>query len=1205
MRSIRVIADKIVGQNSKEDPTKLFADAGRGAMAAPLFPMVRGFRTDNGVFNGVNIGQKAEYLTTTSFCLAQFIWDAPNGYQYHLAYESTGSAMAGVVKYWRTPVPTTSGMAYTGTVTNLSGLPTNIVPSFVDAGNGYLYVACGQAGVYKVAPDGSAALAATAVSTLPASSNMVIWRNRTWIAANDETIIRWSPINDFERLIPTQSEISADTYGIDRRVTLVSQGVEGFVTGMFGCDAYLAVWTNKDMCIIVGNGESGQTSFLRCGRGYGMSGLKSFAYKDNILYWKSDYNGGTILGAVVGAIPAGGKVLTSIGARQFTLHIFDAAETIASEFIDTPAMDCKVIGIGICDSRGDWEDTFSSGDKNKIYANSNLDTSSEPGYIKACSASGALTPALGYAGIDSTWTVVQPLSNAIDGNPSTYWQASNSQWNPTPRVRVYIEDAARQILYDYILPFTVYATPQSFTISGPFENVGTVYIQFASMGAKNITPTFSYSGARITSITFSAAYQDNHVLIYEFSATGTQSTTTHITSQVFKVEGLTSNNNALDSSSRALGRFYVSYIGTSSDGTGLGTATGLNSESFSVAQIRASSDPFVYNAADSTLAWQNVTEAQLKTGYQLNSNSQFTASNGVLYVQFRIALQVVNGVSPKIDSAGFYFWMGNNQKSINPMGYKGKNLLCCVRNTDISTLPDKTIVLNDYGGRSTILGQQITSFLNYKDKIYSAQGMRIAEYWGGIENRQTANDTRAPIERRIRYPRISIPGKKVYPRKCDIKIDKYDMPATSVGSSVFLCNGLGARASGGNVSKNICYEAYDGSHLTLVRTGTSNTNLYLVRSNAITGEKRAILIESNPTYSYGSGSLAINDTKTKLYIVSPTPSLATSGRYIKYWVYDIASETLSSSSLVATSEDTNNVFYNASIVLLDGMHIVYNTAYNNSCKFYHTYSSNYEDNSPTWSTPSLIEDYTASGADGSLFITKDNTLGLVYCGTSGGGVAYFIEHTEDGWMGADALRTVSSASFIAAVSHNGVDHCFIYDDPTIYIWTRSAETWAQATTITGGASPGYMISAAPYGDDEIAVIWVNNSYVNYSTGFEDTFAAKTETTTSSTYVASLSKNNGDRLYMITQPGWSGTYPYYQVLFPLHTSPVGALKCVATTDKGAYDVFERETAISSPVSLPHSGRFPNIGDAEYLDIEIIGYGDTKISASDFEIDFTED
>lgn len=1203
MRSFRYIINKVLGQNSKDDPTQLMQEVGRGVFASDQMPLVRGFKTDKGIFDGTVLGQKAEYLTATKFVLGQDIWEPGNGYAYHLAYESDGNGMNGVIKYWQTPLPTTSGMAYTGTVTNLSAIPTNIVPSFVNLGNGYLLVACGQYGIWKIGPLQNGTLSATAVSGLPASSNIVARGNRLWIAVNDETIIRWTPYNDYERLLPKLEEIEAGTYGVDRRVTLTPQGVGGFVTGMFGCDAYLAVWTNRDMSIIVGNGESKQTSFLRCGKGYGMSGLKSFTYKDNILYWRSDYNGGTILGAVIGAVPAGGKLLTSIGAKEFSLHIFDAAELITSEFVDTPLMDCKVVTAGLCDAKGDFDDTFSSGTTGKIYANTSLNTDKDPGYIQCLSAEAAISYWYDIYTGQAGWTAVMsasPLLSAVF-SPTGGGTIRNAIWvhavSPTGEIiHSSMENLSEGVAWS---GYRLYDLP----------NVINIYIDFRTTNDKLLRIRLGWQNPQtLKKITYTSVIVNTgggSCGIATIVVTGQAVDTTHITSQVFKVEGLTTDNNALDANSRALGRFYVSYIGTNADGTGLGTATGLNSESFSNVQVRANGTSFNYDATNATLAWQNVTEAQLKTGFDLTTNSQFAPTAGVLYVQYRIPLQVVNGVSPKIDAAGFYFWFGNNLKSINPMGYKDKNLLCCVRDTDLSVVPDKTIVLNNYGGRSTLRGQHVTSFLNYRDKIYSAQGLRVAEYGEGIENRQTASDTAVPMERRIRYPRISLAGQRVYPKTCNIKVDKYDLSTATPESSQAMFNALVHYSSGSTYrySGKRCYEAYDGTVCSLVWADGSCVSLYLLRSNRLTGNTTAKLLHTSGN-AVNDFSMEANANKTKLYILAAAGETGAEGKYLKYWTYDLVTDTLSAGQTIVTAESARS-FRSCSLALVGTtMHIVYNDGSGTENIIYHRTSTNYEDTNPTWSSATTVETVTATGLAVRAYKDYAGYLSIIFGANGSAGQIYARQYTTS-WQSAVNLRSPAATNNVSVVSHNGRDHCFIWEGTSIYVWS-SAGTWEETATITAGLSPTLM-DCAPYGSGSIAVVWSDGTNLDYSTGFNDTFTAKDDGSIPDTtnYACMLSKNNQDRVYMISQTSNSSLYTYYLSMFYLHTDPVGSLKCVATTNNGSYTVFERTTAVSSPITLPVNGRFPNIGNAEYLDVELIGYGDTKITASEFGIEYTED
>jgi hypothetical protein len=180
------------------------------------------------------------------------------------------------------------------------------------------------------------------------------------------------------------------------------------------------------------------------------------------------------------------------------------------------------------------------------------------------------------------------------------------------------------------------------------------------------------------------------------------------------------------------------------------------------------------------------------------------------------------------------------------------------------------------------------------------------------------------------------------------------------------------------------------------------------------------------------------------------------------------------------------------------------------------------------------------------------------------------------------------------------------DSTTVYVYSRiSGGAWAATGSFSCTAS--YCMAAAPAGASSIVVFWSDGTYLDYSVGYNATWAAKVDTTiVAASAIRCLLPTNDDEdhVYVVTQ-GASSNYDYYHSIYPIHSEESNSLKCVATSDKCTTEVFDRTTSVSSPISLPENGRFPDMGPSNFVDVEVIGYGSTKITSSDMEFGYTED
>lgn len=1218
MKSIPIRIRKFLGQNTRDDKTQLLGNG------TAFLQYCKGYRTDNGILDGDKIGQSSSYYVDTAhnYPLSFYIWDAGNGKQYFIYYDSDGAGADGAIRYFTDPSTITTG---TLTATDLlTTLPTNMIPSWADPGNGYLYAACGQAGVYKIYPIQDGTLTCVAVTSLPATSNFVIWKNRSYFMPCDETVVRWGPINDYERYQPTLAEIDAGTYGPDFRVTFASQGVRGFATGLFPTETYLAAFSNKDVLFIVGTGNSDETSFIP-GRGYGMSQLKAYTSKDNVLYWLSNYNEGCILGASRGAIPVGGKYIQTIGKKEFEITIFDATEIISTEFKNVPDMDCEVITAGMCDSRGDWENTFTSGTAGKIYANSILNAADEPGFVKIVGTSGTLSGGVAsYAGIDSGWTVTGASSLAIDGNNATYFSAYSKDESPWSEVYVAVYNMYNTRVLYYMVPFT--ESDATYTCPVDLKNITRIELQFEDNENEKVTPRWTWPVAsQITSISLVNLHKSSHtVYLGELVVTGSQNSTTHITSQVFKVTGLTSANNALGPNARAAGRFLTNYVGTSADGTGIvdDVATDVNAVSFTGVQIRGRSTSFVYGDLTATVAWLTLTAAQLTNGYDLDGNAEFAPDvDGNLWVQFRIPMQVAGGLSPKIDAAGFYFWKGNNHKSIAPMGYRGKNLYLCARKDSDSLLPDKVFWRNDYGGCGTIVGQEIMALLNYKNKLYSSQGKKMAEYGNDIYNPTGTSATETAIERYIRLPRIEKPGYKLWPKKISVNFEKHISGSSltpTTGVDVGVANplldwavaysslgwdglndgdpGISVQASDGNV---YCLFLYDYSGATVkidlvkITPGlvTTRTNIYTAPLVYSTSPAMSMCMsnDGNTLYMFWTGNHETTASYTK--------------RIAWFRTYNVLTGTLGTATRVDASDLTTGSYVCVSSAVATNGDIYCSFCHDTTTDIIKIYKST---NGATFVQDTTVTPYAAQ-YDHALFTNRHGYVSIMYVGASG--TLYCREKTGSGW-GTGAAVSALYTNNHHQISLGGADYVVFGDNDGGYyykIYKNDGTGWTLVKTIT--------VDADDFADAQVFTIYNNMLVLFYTnsggslsliTGIDDVWSDELA-------VEGVNLNN-----ILIPRAVSGTTPwllwgyttiagYWRPFVITNGDMTGnyPVTCTAITDQDTYTVFQEYEVATSPVTYPVGGYFPDCGGASYLDVDISSYGPTKITGIDMDIEYTED
>lgn len=1234
MKRLNINYSQFGGKDTKHDKTQLHD--GKGFCRALDY---KGYLQGNGALDGQNVGVGSNYIGVSSgdgFGLCQYIWDAPDGNQYVIKYTSDGGGVDAKLIYWLNPTLTNASTALTAwSGTNLAAgtaIATNFVPSFAEIGSGSLLVALGPYGVYRLTPTAST-LAAVAETALPASSHIAVANNRLWIIPCDESVLRWTPKGDYTRLLPKLSEIDADTYGIDYRYTLQSQGCDGNVVGLFACDAYKAVWTQNDLFIVVGNGDKNKTAPARGGKGFGLGGFKGFIYKDGILYWYSKYNGGRILGAVTGEIPGDRQQIHAVTAGNFALRIFDATDMVPDELKDCPTMDCEVVSF-VCDTRSDWEDTTY-----KIYSKTGLDTTDEPGIIKIGDT--ALSTFTGDVTTDAngiiydSWAVngTNTISKTYDNNTETYcqydvdlggshicpailttiWYYAGNRWN-------IISDSSGQAVTLISGTHTLYTTgisTSAILIKNRF--LGTHTSNPALNGWLEINFQYelgSYSPVNkivLTSLTLTpqatagntASVKLAEIDIYAGSGAA------YLTSKVVKLTGLTSANNAVNGSGKALGRFLLSYMGTVEDGTG-----GLVGSTFAVPQIRGDDASFADDAADSGAnSWYSLTGTDYTQGVDLTTASAGTGAmtfdpddNGNLWVQFRVPFTVSStGKVPKLDSAGFYFWKGNNIKSIAPMGYKNDQVFACVRSTSDSSQPDKEVCVNTKTGEiSVIEGKQVYSYLNYNDKCYVAEGYKIYEQYAGGYNYIEASDTPSAIPRVWESGEISVPGHSIYPHDINVAVSRFDSSQDDVSSSVLVASETVDWVKTGrlwDVPRSVL--ANDGCLYSLIPAsngGAACGDLYLYKINWATGASTSFTIEDNSSASQiADFGMAWDNSKGKIYIIYTAYYGTTYNRAVKFCWFDVEKQTLSTASTIATAESGYD-FTTAAIALIDDtIHVVAGLNTTSTDGLYHYYSTNYEDSSPTWSSAVAIDTGTSNYYRAALMKMTDGNLGCFWEDSAGAGL-YFTRYINDSW---ETSVTVSSniSTNLTYLAHGGYDHLFVCNDTnTGYVYLFQNGVWEQAATIASVKS-ALPMSAAPLDSENIIVLWGNSeSNVIYSKGLACTWsAAATYPNTLVCYNMWINKDTTGSLYAITQLHADNDW-YITPIF-LETSGL-PLTCNILTNNGVYPAFIRTSSIYTTTHLPESGRCTSPGKCDWCRLRIASYGETKITGIGFSVDVSE-
>ena len=1098
MKSTRLTFRNLGGVDQDKDPAQLLNE--KLTRGAAVFGMLAG----NGKLIGDKCGVGVDYLggtLPTKPILRNYKWEHSDGHTYHIGYQSDGGGVDGQLVFWADVEPNSSGSTAVA-ITGLGAvLPTNMIPCFADPGNGYLYVACGQKGLYKLFPTTpGTAITATVVTTLPAASFIGVANNRLWIIPMDETMILWGPQGDYERLQPKLAEIDADTYGIDYRVTYQSQGLEGNTTGFFVCDAYKIAWTQKDAGIIIGDGNKKTTAFSRL-PGFGLRNQLGYIQKDGVLYWQSGYKGGRILGGTMGSAPSGVEVLKSVVAQNFSFFVWDASANIQDILKDCPVADCQIIS-KVLDSRGDWEDTA-----NNITSLTSFDTVTDPGMIQLKNDAALTSTVSGFitedilggtiyvsTGVDGSHTI----DKTYDKDPATYFKYlvnlnsaytntviagalhvwGNGTWQHiTTDANLTSGSAGIKDIKRYttavLIQFSVSAVRSSPTGSGTvrlnmyYDLGGLKYLD--SIDFTNLVLTLGSSGGGGTaSIQLNEIYFNCGVVADSY-----------LTSQVFKITGLTTANNALNTT--ALGRFYLRYIGTLPDGTGGLTNTGAPT----VPQIRGRGTTFNYNTGDTgatDVQWYSLTAGDLTQGVDLQAANKtaggggtppamnFTPdANGVLYVQFRIPMvRSSTGVTPKVDSAGFYFWTGNNQKSISPAGSTQDYMFFGIRQNGDSANPDMEIVRHDNGEWTVLKGKQPFSYLNHRDQCYICEGSKIYKQFDGANNYDEAGNS-AYMERRWRSGAIQMPGANVYLKQLQFHVDKYEGIKTQQTTSNTLVDTNVAMSgmTNGAWDRKASFIGYDGYLYAVLPSATANylTHLKLYRIDQTTGTNTTYTILTNTDTS---GHVIIDYDCAKRpdgkFIYIAYFDIAT--KYLKLAVYDvinrkvIRNENVNPASMYPNGTDYPGFAYTGvTCEYLNGVvHIVlgFITTASNAYT-HHWYCENPDDESLGFYNRGnggmTITDYAATALVPRLFKNSDGFLSLIYAPLAGG-VLYHREYrpTEPinentQWNDAQTIATIAGA-FYSGISHKDNDYIAIYDDPSGPDIYKRKPTWAAYTGIT-------------------------------------------------------------------------------------------------------------------------------------------------------------
>jgi hypothetical protein len=797
------IVSNFLGQRSAEDPGSLYIKKGVMAAQTNSFLLNKG---RNGLDGQTGIGTNLATNSTTGlngYGLRQYEWICGDGNTYQLFYRRNGTTCT--IVYFKNGARTGAPTAMTylsiagAAITENSDfyVPQQTLPSWGVYG-GCLYLAMGQPGIFRITAKNGALTAQ--LTTAPASSKMLIVDNRMWVAVGDEPIIRWSALGDVERFTPKLAEIEADTYGIDYRVTLQSEGVAGNIVDckMFGKSKVW--WTQNECFVIYGSGDSKDTVFDKIGSGMGMNG-QAIVY-DNACYWPSKYKGGSWLALTFGSSVVDGQQIDVQDEKNIGFRTFDVGKKIADVL---QAMPQTTIANAVVswDTNPDWD---------CVAAKEGLSTSTEPGYI-AMNPTGNLIACTPQVTLGTGWTASGDAGNLIDSKP-----LYPSIDTPTATTVVYTNDSG-------VLADMVYVH---------IYNPGGLYKTYSSTIYNRSSTWMEYDVLTETSIIQIDFQCSNKILRFTLNPNGyvgflrffllVNVATRAITMGEIRLEGSAASTatvytEACTATSKAVltgltasvntnfGRFYASYVGTSSDGTGgitfyvragntafaslatntsytktsdtrltdatktfvtagvkVGdyvTITGVNYPVVAVAEtyidivgtLPSSTTYTIYGGAPATWStWTAVTGNDLLTGYDLKQLNFITggadvvaSSTGLLYVQAYAThskgANIGNGLIPKLDAMFFTAQTGSNL-TFAPSGFYDDKIFTCILTNSSSTAPDCEIVRYLDGEHSVITGKKVNSYLNTSDgECLVTEGYALGKQYAGNRNYTTTDNS--------------------------------------------------------------------------------------------------------------------------------------------------------------------------------------------------------------------------------------------------------------------------------------------------------------------------------------------------------------------------------------------------------------------------------------------------------------------------------
>lgn len=795
-----------LGQRSAYDPSSLYEKKGVMAAQTNSFLLTKGrTRLDGQTGIGTNLATNSS-TGLVGYGIDQYEWICSDGNTYHIFYRRT-SAGACSVAYFVNGVRTGAPAALTYvdiTGTALTpNIPSQTLPSWGVYG-GALYLAMGQPGIFRITPSNGVLTAQLTIA--PASSKMLIVDNRMWVAVGDEPIVRWSVLGDVERFTPKLAEIEAGTYGIDYRVTLQSEGVSGNIVDCKIFGKAKLFWTQNECFLIYGNGEPGTTVFIKVGAGMGSNG-RAIVY-EGACYWPSKYKGGSLRGFTFGAIPSKSTDVQTQDEKNIRFATFEASEAIADVFQAMPQSTIQNEVVS-WDSKSDWDAIPS-------VQRTGLSTSYEPGNLLVQTTDASITPtwnvAIPHGGWKTTSGVVSYLNDSLPlydstsapsvtsmvfGSPGPIWQVMG----------IYIYDSADKLIikneYNITAGWAICSIQQ--------DKVARMTIEFQAYDISSIpvkmkqlwVTAFMASGyvdkikiliptAPVTSVTI-----DEIIVEGTTTSSATIYTELPIATSKAVLSGLTPSVNT------DFGRFYASYVGTGSDGTGgvafyvragntpaatietagsfagTGTTTFDGSSSdyaalglkigdyvtigasnyyvrtvgtttFTVDRaLPASTTYFIYGTAPATWStWTQVTGNDLLTGYDLKKLTYITggasvkaSAGGLLYVQVYTTLTISNGISPKIDAMFFTSHTGSNL-TFGPAGYFDDKVFFSILSNSASTMPDCEVVRYLDGEHSVLSGKQAQSYLNTSDgDCLVCEGYGVGKQYQGSHNYTGADNS--------------------------------------------------------------------------------------------------------------------------------------------------------------------------------------------------------------------------------------------------------------------------------------------------------------------------------------------------------------------------------------------------------------------------------------------------------------------------------